>query len=254
MVLNDFNLQGKVAIVTGAAKGLGQGMALGLAEAGADIVGVGHSTSLDDTKEKVVDLGSDFLPIYCDLRKTEPIQDIVNKTLGRFRKIDILVNNAGTLRREKAEDYSQKDWDDVMNLNLRSLFFLTQAVARRFIDQGKGGKVINICSMLSYSGGILVAPYTASKSGVAGLTRVLANEWGKYEINVNGIAPGYMTTELTQSLQKDEERNRNITARIPLERWGDPEDLKGVAVFLASEASDYISGTIIRVDGGWLTR
>lgn len=254
MIINDFNLQGKVAIVTGAAKGLGQGMALGLAEAGADIVGVGHSTSLDDTQGKVVDLGNDFLPIYCDLRNTEASQDIVNKTLDHFGKINILVNNAGTLRREKAEDYSQKDWDDVMNVNLRSLFFLTQTVARYFIDQGKGGKIINICSMLSYSGGILVAPYTASKSGVAGLTRVLANEWGKYGINVNGIAPGYMATDLTQPLQQDEERNRNITARIPLGRWGDPEDLKGAVVFLASEASNYITGTIIRVDGGWLTR
>lgn len=254
MILDDFNLGGKVGIVTGAAKGLGQGLALGLAEAGADIVGVGHSTSLDETGGKIQDLGRDFLPIYCDLSDADSINDIVEKAVDQFGRVDILVNNAGILRRENAENFTRKDWDDVLNLNLRSLFFLTQEVARRFIKQGEGGKVINICSMLSYSGGIMVASYTASKSGVAGLTRILANEWAKYGINVNGIAPGYMATEITEPLREDEERNRRISERIPMDRWGLPEDLKGAAVFLASGASDYVTGTILRVDGGWLTR
>ncbi len=254
MILNDFQLQDKVAIVTGAAKGLGQGMALGLAEAGADLVAVGNRTSLDETEEKTRDLGRDFLGIYADLEKTPSCDQVVEKTIEKFGHIDILLNNAGITKRANAEDLPLEDWDQVMNINLRSLFVLTQRVGKHMIERGKGGKIINICSMLSYSGGINVAPYTASKSGLAGLTKLLANEWSKHHINVNGIAPGYMETKLTKPLKEDEERNKQIMARIPMDRWGTPDDLKGAAVFLASDASNYVAGTIMRVDGGWLTR
>lgn len=254
MILDDFDLDGKVALVTGAATGLGQGMAVGLAEAGADVFGVGHSTSMDETEERVEKTGQNFEYIMGDLKDEgfeEQVVDNCNRELG---PVDILINNAGIIRRENAEDFSPEDWQAVMDVNLNSLFFLTQAVGNNMIERGKGGKIINICSMLSYSGGILIAPYTASKSAVAGLTRILGNEWAEHGINVNGIAPGYMATKNTKPLREDEERNENILSRIPMDYWGEPEDLKGAAVFLASEASSYVTGTILRVDGGWLTR
>lgn len=253
MILDAFNLSGKVAIVTGCDTGLGQGMTLGLAQAGCDIVGVNRKIP-EETAAKVIALGRRFMAIQADLSKQDAIDDIVSKTLAEMGRVDILVNNAGTIRREDALTFSEKDWDDVINLNLKSVFFLSQAVARQFIAQGEGGKIINIASMLSFQGGIRVPSYTASKSGVLGITRLLANEWATHNINVNAIAPGYMATNNTQQLRDDEQRSKEILDRIPAARWGTPEDLQGPVVFLASAASDYISGYTLAVDGGWLAR
>ncbi|ATG00774.1 2-deoxy-D-gluconate 3-dehydrogenase [Lelliottia amnigena] len=253
MILDAFNLSGKVAIVTGCDTGLGQGMTLGLAQAGCDIVGVNRKIP-EETAAKVIALGRRFMAIQADLSKQDAIDDIVSKTAAEMGRVDILVNNAGTIRREDALTFSEKDWDDVINLNLKSVFFLSQAVARQFIAQGEGGKIINIASMLSFQGGIRVPSYTASKSGVLGITRLLANEWATHNINVNAIAPGYMATNNTQQLRDDEQRSKEILDRIPAARWGTPEDLQGPVVFLASAASDYISGYTLAVDGGWLAR
>jgi len=253
MILDAFNLSGKVAIVTGCDTGLGQGMTLGLAQAGCDIVGVNRKIP-EETAAKVIALGRRFMAIQADLSKQDTIDDIVSKTVAEMGRVDILVNNAGTIRREDALTFSEKDWDDVINLNLKSVFFLSQAVARQFIAQGGGGKIINIASMLSFQGGIRVPSYTASKSGVLGITRLLANEWATHNINVNAIAPGYMATNNTQQLRDDEQRSKEILDRIPAARWGTPEDLQGPVVFLASAASDYISGYTLAVDGGWLAR
>lgn len=253
MILDAFNLTGKVAIVTGCDTGLGQGMTLGLAQAGCDIVGVNRK-SPEETAARVTALGRRFMSIQADLSQQAGIQDIVAKTVADMGRVDILVNNAGTIRREDALTFSEKNWDDVMNLNLKSVFFLSQAVARQFIAQGDGGKIINIASMLSFQGGIRVPSYTASKSGVLGITRLLANEWSKHGINVNAIAPGYMATNNTQALRDDEQRSKEILERIPAERWGTPEDLQGPVVFLASSASDYVNGYTLAVDGGWLAR
>lgn len=253
MILHAFNLQGKVALVTGCDKGLGQGMALGLAEAGCDIVSVSRRVP-QETAEKVAALGQRFYSIQADLSQPESIADIVPAAIAAAGRIDILVNNAGTIRREDALTFSEKDWDEVMNLNIKSVFFLSQAVAKQFLQQGSGGKIINIASMLSFQGGIRVPSYTASKSGVLGITRLLANEWAQHQINVNAIAPGYMATNNTQQLRDDAERSKEILNRIPAGRWGSPDDLKGPVVFLASSASDYINGYTIAVDGGWLAR
>lgn len=253
MILDAFNLSGKVAIVTGCDTGLGQGMTLGLAQAGCDIVGVNRKIP-QETAQKVQALGRRFMAIQADLSRQETLFDIVDKTVAAMGRVDILINNAGTIRRDDALSFSEKDWDEVMNLNLKSLFFLSQAVARQFIKQGTGGKIINIASMLSFQGGIRVPSYTASKSGVLGLTRLLANEWAPHGINVNAIAPGYMATNNTQQLRDDEQRSKEILDRIPAGRWGTPEDLQGSAVFLASSASDYINGYTLAVDGGWLAR
>lgn len=253
MILDAFNLSGKVAIVTGCDTGLGQGMTLGLAQAGCDIVGVNRKIP-EETAAKVIALGRRFMAIQADLSKQDAIDDIVRKTVAEMGRVDILVNNAGTIRREDALTFSEKNWDDVMNLNLKSVFFLSQAVARQFIAQGEGGKIINIASMLSFQGGIRVPSYTASKSGVLGITRLLANEWATHKINVNAIAPGYMATNNTQQLRDDEQRSKEILDRIPAARWGTPDDLQGPVVFLASAASDYISGYTLAVDGGWLAR
>ncbi|WP_438442352.1 2-dehydro-3-deoxy-D-gluconate 5-dehydrogenase KduD [Kluyvera georgiana] len=253
MILHAFNLQGKIALVTGCDKGLGQGMALGLAEAGCDIVSVSRSIP-QETAEKVAALGRRMFAIQADLSQPDAIADIVPAAVAAAGRIDILVNNAGTIRREDALTFSEKNWDDVMNLNLKSVFFLSQAVAKQFLQQGNGGKIINIASMLSFQGGIRVPSYTASKSGVLGITRLLANEWAQHGINVNAIAPGYMATNNTQQLRDDAERSKEILDRIPAGRWGTPEDLKGPVVFLASSASDYINGYTVAVDGGWLAR
>ncbi|MFP5596160.1 2-dehydro-3-deoxy-D-gluconate 5-dehydrogenase KduD [Kluyvera sp. 142486] len=253
MILHAFNLQGKVALVTGCDKGLGQGMALGLAEAGCDIVSVSRRVP-QETAEKVAALGRRLFSIQADLSQPESIADIVPAAIAAAGRIDILVNNAGTIRREDALSFSEKDWDEVMNLNIKSVFFLSQAVAKQFLKQGDGGKIINIASMLSFQGGIRVPSYTASKSGVLGITRLLANEWAQHQINVNAIAPGYMATNNTQQLREDAERSKEILDRIPAGRWGSPDDLKGPVVFLASSASDYINGYTIAVDGGWLAR
>ncbi|PWW05828.1 2-dehydro-3-deoxy-D-gluconate 5-dehydrogenase KduD [Mangrovibacter plantisponsor] len=253
MILNAFNLAGKVAMVTGCDTGLGQGMALALAEAGCDIISVNRKIP-HETAEQVTALGRRFLALQADLSSQEPIPGLVAQAVSEMGRLDILVNNAGMIRRNDAINFSEKDWDDVINLNLKSVFFLSQAVARQFIAQGSGGKIINIASMLSFQGGIRVPSYTASKSGVLGLTRLMANEWAIHGINVNAIAPGYMATNNTQQLRDDEARNLAILERIPAGRWGTPQDLKGPAVFLASGASDYINGYTLAVDGGWLAR
>lgn len=253
MILDAFSLAGKTAIVTGCDTGLGQGMAVALAEAGCNIVGVNRKIP-HETAAKVAALGRQFMTIQADLSEQSAIADIVSQTVTKFGRVDILVNNAGTIRRDDALSFSEKDWDDVMNLNLKSVFFLSQAVARQFLQQGHGGKIINIASMLSFQGGIRVPSYTASKSGVLGLTRLLANEWAPHQINVNAIAPGYMATNNTQQLRDDAGRSKEIVDRIPAGRWGTPDDLKGPAVFLASDASAYINGYTIAVDGGWLAR
>ncbi len=253
MILDLFKLDGKVAIVTGASAGLGQGMAKALAEAGADVVGVARRP-MKETKEAVEKAGRRFLEIQADLGSLEPIDKIVDEALNTFGRIDILVNNAGIIRREDSINFTEKDWDDVLNVNLKSLFFLSQKVGQQFIKQGHGGKIINIASMLSFQGGIRVPSYTASKSGIKGLTMLLANEWAKYNINVNAIAPGYMATDNTEQLQKDQKRSEEILNRIPQGRWGTPEDLAGAVVFLASDASNYVNGYTIAVDGGWLAR
>ncbi|PWC12213.1 2-dehydro-3-deoxy-D-gluconate 5-dehydrogenase KduD [Brenneria corticis] len=253
MILNSFDLQGKVALITGCDTGLGQGMAIGLAQAGCDIVGV-NIVEPKDTIEKVTALGRRFLSLTADVSKIAGHAELVEKAVAEFGKVDILINNAGIIRREDAIEFSEKNWDDVMNLNIKSVFFMSQTVARQFIKQGNGGKIINIASMLSFQGGIRVPSYTASKSAVMGVTRLLANEWAKHHINVNAIAPGYMATNNTQQLRADEERSKEILERIPAGRWGLPQDVMGPAVFLASGASDYINGYTIAVDGGWLAR
>ncbi|MCF6684272.1 2-dehydro-3-deoxy-D-gluconate 5-dehydrogenase KduD [Raoultella ornithinolytica] len=253
MVLNAFDLTGKVAIVTGCDTGLGQGMTLALAQAGCDIVGVNRKIP-QQTAEQVLALGRRFTAIQADLSRQDAIADIVAKAVSAMGRVDILVNNAGTIRRADALTFSEKEWDDVLNLNLKSVFFLSQAVARQFIRQGSGGKIINIASMLSFQGGIRVPSYTASKSGVLGLTRLMANEWAGQNINVNAIAPGYMATDNTRQLRDDADRSKEILDRIPAGRWGVPNDLQGPVVFLASQAANYINGYTLAVDGGWLAR
>ena len=250
---NLFNLNGKVAIVTGTSRGLGKAMAIALAKAGANIVGVGVS-DMSETKEEIQKIGRQFLEIKADLTNTKSVDKIVSETVKKIGGIDILVNNSGTIRREDAINYKEKDWDDILNLNLKTLFFLSQKVAKQFMKQETGGKIINIASMLSFQGGIRVPAYTASKSGVMGLTKALANEWAKYNINVNAIAPGYMATDNTKQIREDEKRSQEILDRIPSGRWGTPEDLAGAVVFLASKASDYVNGHTLAVDGGWLAR
>lgn len=253
MTTNLFNLEGKVAIVTGCNTGLGQGMALALAKAGADIVGVGHIQP-EETERMVKEAGREFKFVEANLLSIEPVQRIIDEAVNTFGRIDILVNNAGIIRREDAVNFNEKDWDDVMNINIKVPMFLSQAAAKRFIEQGEGGKIINIASMLSFQGGIRVPSYTSSKSGIMGLTRLLANEWSKQGINVNAIAPGYMATDNTEQLRNDVQRNAEILGRIPSGRWGTPDDLAGPVVFLASEASDYVTGYTVAVDGGWLAR
>jgi 2-deoxy-D-gluconate 3-dehydrogenase len=253
VILDKFKLDNRVAIVTGAARGLGQAMSVGLAEAGADVSLV-DVLDMADTKKKIEKVGRRCVSINADLSSKDSINEIVSTTLQELGKIDILVNNAGIIRRAPIVEFSEKDWDDVMNVNIRALFFLSQAVAKVFIKQDNGGKIVNIASMLSFQGGIFVPSYTASKSAVMGLTRLLANELAPHNINVNAIAPGYMATDNTAPLRADAARNKAILERIPLGRWGNPEDLQGVVVFLASEASTYMNGYTIAVDGGWLAR
>jgi 2-deoxy-D-gluconate 3-dehydrogenase len=253
-ILDSFKLDGKVALVTGARQGLGQGMAMALAEAGADVVGLDWTES-GETGESIHAIGRRYHPVICDLRQASAadLQKIVAEIVTRMEHLDIMVNNAGIIRRAPALEFSEKDWDDVLQINLRAVFFFSQAAARLMKQQG-GGKIINVASMLSFQGGILVPSYTAAKSGVAGLTRALANEWAKHGINVNAIAPGYMATDNTAPLRADPDRSKTILERIPAGRWGTPNDIKGAAVFLASAASDYLNGAVIPVDGGWLTR
>lgn len=247
-----FDLTGKIAVVTGANTGIGQGIAVALAKAGADIALVARSDP-SDTVEMIEQSGRRAGVIKADLSTTEPCDRIVQETLEHLGGLNILVNNAGIIRRSDALDFGEEDWDAVMNTNLKTLFFLSQAAARHMTGNG-GGSIINIASMLTFQGGIRVASYTASKSGVGGLTKLLANEWASKGINVNAIAPGYIATNNTADLQADETRNRQILERIPAGRWGDPSDLGGAAVYLASDAARYVQGHILAVDGGWLAR
>ena len=253
MILDNFQLHDRVAMVTGCNTGLGQGMALALALAGADIVGVNLSDPAQ-TRCEVEALGRRFLDLRANLSDTACLAGLVQQSLALTGKLDILVNNAGIIRRSDAIDFSEQDWDEVINLNLKTVFFLAQAAARQFIAQGTGGKIINVASMLSFQGGVRVPSYTASKSGVMGITRALANEWAGHGINVNAIAPGYMATDNTSALRADAARNAAILERIPARRWGLPHDLAGPVVFLASSASDYVNGYTLAVDGGWLAR
>lgn len=247
-----FDLSGKAAIVTGANTGLGQAIAIALASAGADIVLVCRGEP-SETAAAIAKHGRRSHWVKADLATTQPVPQIVRGALAAFGRLDILVNNAGTIRRADALEFSESDWDEVIDVNLKSAFFLSQAAARHMVEAG-GGKIINIASMLSFQGGIRVASYTASKSGIAGLTKLLANEWAAKGINVNAIAPGYFETNNTQALRDDPTRSRDILARIPAGRWGKPSDLAGAAIFLASDASNYVHGSIIAVDGGWLAR
>lgn len=253
MILDRFKLDRKVAIVTGGGRGLGQGMALGLAEAGADIF-LADISGASATEASIRAMGRKCESIAVDLSLRTSPDAVVNTCRQKMGRVDILVNNAGIIRRAPVLEFSEKDWDDVIAVNLRAVFFLCQAAARVMVEQGGGGKIINIASMLSFQGGILIPSYTASKSGVMGLTRLLANELAGRGININAIAPGYMATDNTAPLRADRERSRAILERIPAGRWGTPEDLQGVVVFLASEASAYMNGYTIAVDGGWLAR
>ncbi|MEM1175568.1 MAG: 2-dehydro-3-deoxy-D-gluconate 5-dehydrogenase KduD [Pseudomonadota bacterium] len=248
-----FSLQGKVAMVTGANTGLGQAMAVALAQAGARVALVGRSAP-DDTVARIAEGGGESAVVMADLSQSEVAPSVIQQAEAALGPISILVNNAGIIRREEALDFSEADWDDVLATNLKVPFFLAQAAARSMVDGKRRGKIINVASLLSLQGGIRVASYTASKSGLAGLTRLLANEWAALGINVNAIVPGYFATNNTAALRADEDRNRQILERIPAGRWGDPDDLGGAAVFLASAASDYIHGALIPVDGGWMSR
>ena len=253
MTLPSFNLAGKVALVTGCNTGLGQAMAIALAEAGADVVGINRSAPTEAEKA-IKSVGRKFFDLRADVGQTDKLASLVSQAVELAGRLDILVNNAGIIRRNDSIDFTEKDWDDVMDVNLKSVFFLSQAAARQFIAQGQGGKIINIASMLSFQGGIRVPSYTSSKSGVLGLTKIMANEWAKHGINVNAIAPGYMDTNNTEAIRADAQRNAEILGRIPAGRWGLPEDMAGPVVFLASQASNYLQGHTMAVDGGWLAR
>jgi len=254
MILEKFSLAGKFALVTGTSSGLGEAMAVALAEAGADVAC--HSRNAGgaaDACTAIEQLGRRAAPVVGDLADKRSPSRIVEQTLAAFGRIDIVINNAGMIRRAPAVDFSEADWDEVIEVNLSSIFRLSQAAGRLMVAQGSG-KIVNIASLLSFQGGVTVPAYTAAKSGVAGLTKALANEWAKSGVNVNAIAPGYMETDNTAALRADETRNRQILERIPAGRWGNSDDLSGAAVFLASAASDYVNGHVLIVDGGWMGR
>jgi 2-dehydro-3-deoxy-D-gluconate 5-dehydrogenase len=253
MILDAFKLDGKVALVTGAAAGLGAAIALAVAEAGADVACHGNSRPADTTCQAITGLGRRALAVSGNLQNREVPGQLIGTTIQEFGQLDILINNAGTIRRAAATDYSEEDWDLVIEVNLSSVFRLSQLAGKAMIERGRG-KIINIASLLSFQGGVTVPAYAASKGGVAQLTKALANEWAGKGVNVNAIAPGYMRTDNTLALQQDETRNRQILERIPAGRWGEPADLAGAAVFLASAASDYLHGHILSVDGGWMGR
>lgn len=252
-IIDAFRLDGKVAVVTGANTGLGQGMSVALAQAGAKVVGVARR-SCEDTKKLIEADGGEFTEVIADLSDMAAIETIVNGALAAYGQVDILVNNAGLIKRNDAIDFTEDEWDSVIQVNQKMVFFLSQAFAKQYIKQGHGGKIININSMLSYQGGIRVPSYTASKSAGMGLTKAMCNEWASYNINVNAIAPGYMSTNNTAQLRSDSDRSEAIIDRIPAGRWGTPDDMKGAVVFFASAASDYVNGFTLAVDGGWLAR
>lgn len=249
-----FSLRGKIAVVTGASRGLGRSMAIGLAEAGADIVVVASSAvNAAETVKEIESLGRRAVAVGC--RQDDPISvdAAIESAIAAYERVDILVNNAGTIRRAPAEDYSDEDWLAVIDTNLNGVFRLCRGIGKHMLDRGSG-KIINIASLLSFSGGITVPAYAASKGGVMQLTKALANEWAARGIHVNAIAPGYFATDNTAALRENAARNKEIQARIPVGRWGEPNDLKGAVVFLASSASDYVNGHILTVDGGWMAR
>ncbi len=248
-----FALDGRTALVTGANTGIGQGIALALAEAGAKVVAAGRS-SMAETEKLIADAGGTCFALQADLQQDGIAARVIEQAQALAGPLDILVNNAGIIRRADALDFSESDWDEVMNLNLKANFFLAQAFAKAALAAGRTGRIVNIASLLSFQGGIRVASYTASKSGLAGLTRLLACEWAAKGINVNAIAPGYVESNNTEALRADADRNAAILARIPAGRWGKPSDIGGAAVFLASDAAAYIHGAILPVDGGWLAR
>ena len=248
-----FSLEGKNALVTGANTGLGQAMAVALAGAGADVALVGRSAP-DETEAQIKALGRKTAVVMADLSDSSVVSSVIADSEKQLGPVDILVNNAGIIRRQDALEFGEQDWDDVLATNLKVPFFLAQAAAKSMVDGKRAGKIINVASLLSIQGGIRVASYTASKSGLAGLTRLLANEWAAQGISVNAIVPGYFATNNTEALRNDPERNRQILERVPAGRWGDPDDLGGAAVYLASKASDYVHGILIPVDGGWLAR
>jgi 2-deoxy-D-gluconate 3-dehydrogenase len=253
LILDAFKIEGQVALVTGASTGLGQAIAIALAEAGANVACHGNTHAPDATSEAVTKLGRKAFAVAGDLSNRATPQTLIEQTIEHFGRLDILVNNAGTIRRSPATEYSEEDWATVIEVNLSSVFRMSQLAGRHMIERG-GGKILNIASLLSFQGGITVPAYAASKGGVAQLTKALANEWAAKNINVNAIAPGYMRTGNTKALQEDETRNRQILERIPAGRWGEPSDLGGAAVFLCSAASDYVNGHVLVVDGGWMGR
>lgn len=253
MVLELFKLDGKVAAVTGATRGIGRSIALALAEAGADIALLQRSPEQSAVKEEIESLGRKCLIVPCDLENVEQVKAAIPTVVSHFGKIDILVNNAGIQRRSPSVDFSELDWDDVINVNLKTVWLLCQQAGRYMVPNGKG-KIINMASLLSYQGGLTVPAYAAAKGGVAQLTKALSNEWAKHHVNVNAIVPGYIATDMNTALINDETRNRQILERIPADRWGNPEDFKGAIVYLASDASNYVHGHLLAVDGGWLGR
>jgi len=254
MILEKFSLKGKSGIVTGAGSGIGKGIATGLVQAGAELVIAGRNLEkLEAAAEEMRQFGGPVIPAQADISKMEDIKGLVDRAVKEFEKIDFLFNNAGIIRRNPSEDFLEKDWDDVIDINLKGPFFLAQAVARVMISQERKGKIINTSSLIAVQGGKRVPAYAASKGGLAQVTKSMANDWAKYDILVNAIGPGWVSTELTEPLRQDKERFTEITGRIPLGRWADPEDLAGAAVFLASDASNYITGQTIFVDGGWLS-
>jgi 2-dehydro-3-deoxy-D-gluconate 5-dehydrogenase len=250
--LTMFDLTGKAAIVTGASRGIGGAIAIGLAQAGADVLLVSRTEPEQAINEALAKTGRKFFYHSADLSRMDSVSPVMEAALGHFGKVDILINNAGTVRRTSFLEHSEEEWDFILNLNLKIPVFLAQAVARQMVKQGQGGKIVNICSMLSFQGGINIMSYTASKHGLAGVTKLMANELAKHNINVNGLAPGYIETANTEALRQNEARFTAISARIPAGHWGKPEDMAGAAVFMCSEAANYMNGHILAVDGGWL--
>jgi 2-deoxy-D-gluconate 3-dehydrogenase len=252
--VSGFSLEGRTALVTGASRGLGAAMAVGLAEAGADVVVHGNSRSPDDTCRAVEKTGRGAFPITADLGDPAASRDLVDRAVAAAGRLDILINNAGIIRRGPTQEFSDEDWQAVIEVDLNSVFRLSRAMGRHLLAAGRPGKIVNVASLLSFQGGINVAAYAAAKGGVAQLTKALSNEWAGRRINVNAIAPGYIRTDNTAALQADTERYQQILGRIPAGRWGEPEDLKGAAVFLSSSASDFVHGHVLVVDGGWMGR
>ena len=254
MFLEKFSLKGRSGIVTGGGSGIGKAIAKGLVQAGAEIVIAGRNKArLEEVSKELKKFGGPVLPVQADVSKMEDIRSLVDQTVKEFGKIDFLFNNAGIIWRASSEDFMEKEWDEAININLKGPFFLAQAVAKVMISQKRKGKIINTSSLIAVQGGKRVPAYAASKGGLAQVTKSMANDWAKYNILVNAIGPGWVKTELTEPLRQDKERYGEITGRIPLGRWADPEDLVGAAIFLASDASDYITGQTIFVDGGWLS-